>query len=308
MLTSNETSNLYFSSLRWNGIRFCPRCKCTKLYYCNSNKYSCQRCRYKFSEFTGTYLGKLKIKSSLVAHILYLFASEQPAYKIRSCVNCDISTIERTLRLFRQAIYDKSLQYLQQELSLFRQLGIDEGILEIYRKDHDLEYKKDIDGKEYIIFAIHEIDEFVVVFPISYIKNDISNILKNQLKKKKSKVSEIEDKIHNIFKQIEKNEEFNFNPHGSFYKKNDHIAYAMLDIKNEKTIAYNDVFRGKEGIYIGLDGFWSYIEKWLYHYRGLPKDYFHLYLKEIEFRFNNRKKNMFNQISKLLVEPLPTKR
>jgi transposase-like protein len=71
-------------------------------------------------------------------------------------------------------------------------------------------------------------------------------------------------------------------------------------------VAYGDVERGTEGIYIGLEGFWSYVERWLYHYRGVPKQYFHLYLKEIEFRFNNRNKYMFQMLSKLLVEPLPT--
>lgn len=28
----------------------------------------------------------------------------------------------------------------------------------------------------------------------------------------------------------------------------------------------------------GLEGFWSYAKTWLYHYRGVPKQYFHLYL------------------------------
>ena len=31
-----------------------------------------------------------------------------------------------------------------------------------------------------------------------------------------------------------------------------------------------------------------YAKTWMYHYRGVSKQYFHLYLKEIEFRFNNR--------------------
>jgi len=39
---------------------------------------------------------------------------------------------------------------------------------------------------------------------------------------------------------------------------------------------------------------------WLYNHRGIHKQYFHLYLKEIEFRFNNRNKNLFPIISKLL--------
>lgn len=308
MLTSDELSTQYFSSLRWDGKRFCPRCECTKLYYCNSNKYSCERCRYKFGDFTGTYIGEFKKKSNLLTYMLYQFAAEQSAYKIRSFANCNISTIERTFRLFRQAIYDKSLQYLQQELTWFRRLGLDERILDINRKDHAVEYKKNVDGKEYIIFAIHEIDGIVIVFPVSDTKNDIFNILKKQLKKKKSKIPDSENTFPDISEQFEKNDEFNFNHYGSFYKKTHHISYAILDIKKGNTIAYNDIFRGREGFYIGLEGFWSFIEKWLYHYRGLKENYFHLFLKEVEFRFNNKYKNMFNELSKLIVKPILSKR
>ena len=31
----------------------------------------------------------------------------------------------------------------------------------------------------------------------------------------------------------------------------------------------------------GIEGFWSYAKTWLYHYRGINGDYFHLYPKEI---------------------------
>ena len=51
----------------------------------------------------------------------------------------------------------------------------------------------------------------------------------------------------------------------------------------------------------GLEGFWSYAKNWLYQYRGVPRKYFHLYLKEIEFRFNNRKEKLLTEIVKLLV-------
>ncbi len=52
----------------------------------------------------------------------------------------------------------------------------------------------------------------------------------------------------------------------------------------------------------GVEGFWSYAKTWLYHYRGVPRKYFHLYLKEIEFRFNNRNENLFDILAKMLVD------
>ena len=50
----------------------------------------------------------------------------------------------------------------------------------------------------------------------------------------------------------------------------------------------------------GIEGFWSYAKTWLYHYRGVPKQYFHLYLKEIEFRFNHRQEDVFRVLTNII--------
>lgn len=55
----------------------------------------------------------------------------------------------------------------------------------------------------------------------------------------------------------------------------------------------------------GIEGFWSYAKTWLYHYRGVPKLYFNLYLKEIEFRFNHRNEDIFRIHAKMMVESVP---
>ncbi|MGA9840752.1 MAG: transposase, partial [Nitrososphaeraceae archaeon] len=56
----------------------------------------------------------------------------------------------------------------------------------------------------------------------------------------------------------------------------------------------------------GIEGFWSYAKTWLYHYRGVPKQYFYLYLKEIEFRFNHRNEDIFRLLAKIMVRTVPT--
>jgi transposase len=50
----------------------------------------------------------------------------------------------------------------------------------------------------------------------------------------------------------------------------------------------------------GIEGFWSYAKHWLYHYRGVPEKFFHLYLGEISFRFNHRNEDLFPLALKLL--------
>ncbi len=43
----------------------------------------------------------------------------------------------------------------------------------------------------------------------------------------------------------------------------------------------------------GIEGFWSYAKHILYNYRGVSKYHFPMYLKEVEYRFNHRKDNLF---------------
>ena len=54
-------------------------------------------------------------------------------------------------------------------------------------------------------------------------------------------------------------------------------------------------------VYInGLEGFWSYAKERFAKFHGVSKEKFPLYLKEMEFRYNNRHRNIFN----LLIENL----
>jgi hypothetical protein len=50
----------------------------------------------------------------------------------------------------------------------------------------------------------------------------------------------------------------------------------------------------------GIEGFWSYAKNWLYPYRGVPRKFFHLYLGEVCWRFNNRGCDQFPLILALL--------
>lgn len=54
-------------------------------------------------------------------------------------------------------------------------------------------------------------------------------------------------------------------------------------------------------VYInGIEGFWSYAKERLMKYHGVSVRTFPLYLKELEFRYNNRCKDLFEELVKLL--------
>jgi transposase len=51
----------------------------------------------------------------------------------------------------------------------------------------------------------------------------------------------------------------------------------------------------------GIESFWSYAKRRLQKFNGVPARTFYLHLKECEYRFNNRTKNLTRELLKLLV-------
>ncbi len=50
----------------------------------------------------------------------------------------------------------------------------------------------------------------------------------------------------------------------------------------------------------GIESFWSFAKRRLHKFNGVPRSTFYLHLKECEYRFNNRKQNLFRLLIKLL--------
>lgn len=61
----------------------------------------------------------------------------------------------------------------------------------------------------------------------------------------------------------------------------------------------NEFARGTSHIN-GIESFWSMAKRRLQKFNGVPPHTFHLHLKESEWRFNNRSKNLYRELLKLL--------
>ena len=67
---------------------------------------------------------------------------------------------------------------------------------------------------------------------------------------------------------------------------------------------HNELARGKSPIN-GLESFWSYTKRRLSQFNGLSSQTFFLHLKESEFRFNKREKDLYQLfLKKLRQSPL----
>lgn len=93
---------------------------------------------------------------------------------------------------------------------------------------------------------------------------------------------------------------------GSLYYTDDWHAYGSLPVRGAHVVVRKEKGTPKGRDHLnGIEGFWSFAKNWLYQYRGVPQQHFHLYLKEIEFRFNYRNQDLFHSIASLMVKLVP---
>ncbi|HEY6588207.1 MAG TPA: IS1595 family transposase [Nitrososphaeraceae archaeon] len=174
----------YFCHARWKGRRRCIKCNYRTLYYFEKDqRYGCKRCRYKLNDFTGTYIGEFNYSSDIISHLVYLFTLGVPAYIIRSYVPVSLKTIERTFKIFRQAIYDSLLDEIM-NLKLSGKIEIDEALFGGRRRGGKRGWGS-IEHKN-LVFGIYKRNGIVITFPVSDRKHETLIPLIKQYTKKGS--------------------------------------------------------------------------------------------------------------------------
>ena len=81
-------------------------------------------------------------------------------------------------------------------------------------------------------------------------------------------------------------------------------SYNVLDISCFKhfRINHSELFADRKNHINGIENFWNQAKRHLRGFNGVPKDHFHLYLKECEWRFNNPKTDDQLKLLKQLVK------
>lgn len=78
---------------------------------------------------------------------------------------------------------------------------------------------------------------------------------------------------------------------------------GLVDIGYDKHLRVDhskNEFANRHSHINGIEGFWGYAKTRLVKYKGMNKNTFYLHLKECEFRFNNRKDNIYKILLKLV--------
>ena len=91
-------------------------------------------------------------------------------------------------------------------------------------------------------------------------------------------------------------------PEGSTIYSDSFRAYDGLitdGYKHYRSNHQREFARGKRNHINGIESFWSYAKTKLKRYHGINRKHFHLYLKEMEYRFNHRNDDLALEIKGL---------
>lgn len=251
--------------------KFCIRCKTRKIYKIPGLRYRCKRCGYKFSDFTGRWISGLKISPLNWLWIIKLFELELSTRRITKEVGISYPTALRATTIIRQAI----LANQGEEKLLKGEIEADETYFGGRRKGPRGRGAKN----KVPVFGILERNGLVQVQVLPNVNAD--TVLNMTIKKVRRGSIVYTDKFR-------------------IYDSLMFCGYRHLKVDHGKYFT-----RGK--VYInGLEGFWSYAKERLIKFHGVSKEKFPLYLKELEFRYNNRyHKDIFGLLVKNLCSFVP---
>jgi len=249
----------------------CPKCHFRLNWQLSDGRRKCQKCRSVFTPSTAGF----RLSSYQISHLIEYFCLGVPAYRLKYVLPLSRQTVSKFFRFLRQLIYGKAIKELE-ELKLAGSIEMDEALFG--GKKHG-KRGWGAAGKE-MVFGIYQRNGKVITFPVTSRESPALIPLIEQATKP-----------------------------GSLYYTDDWRAYTSLPVRGNHVVIRKEKgkpkAKGKNHLN-GIEGFWSYAKHWLYQYRGVPKQYFHLYLKEIEWRFNHRGENLIPLIKRLIKEQIGT--
>lgn len=102
---TENRARLFFKKACWkNGSIFCIRCRSRKIYRLAGKRYRCKNCKYTFHDFSGRWIGKLRIPFKKWLWIIKFFEVELSARKISQQVGLSYPTVHKAITIIRLAI------------------------------------------------------------------------------------------------------------------------------------------------------------------------------------------------------------
>lgn len=267
IVKTENTARRFLTKLCWkNYRRFCSKCNSYDIYRLAHKSFRCKRCGYTFHDFSGRWINKVQITAKDWLWILKLFELELSARRIADQVRLSYPTVLKAVTVIRMAIISHTRDV---DALLGGEVEMDESYFGGRRKG-----KRGRGAANKVpVFGILERNGIVKV---EVIKDVTAETLLNMTVKTVRRGSIVyTDKFRG-------------------YDSLMFCGYRHMKINHHKIFASGKVYIN------GVEGFWSYAKERLIKFHGISKEKFPLYIKEMEFRYNNRDKNIFNLMAKNL--------
>ena len=238
----------------------CPSCKGQEYYFMSSGRLRCSSCKKDYNPFADTCFSRLRISCVSWLLLIKLFELEVSARKSSIHLGLSYPTTLKGFDILRSAI----LRELSRSDDVLRgEIEADESYFGGKRKG---KRGRGAGGKT-IVFGILERGGKVAV-----------NIIKD--------VS-AETLINETVTKVRR---------GSIVYTDKWKGYDSLMFCGYRHLNIDHGFKFKQGkVCINeVEGFWSFAKERLIKHHGISKNKFMFYIKEMEWRYNNRSKNLFD--------------
>ena len=254
-----------------NHQRYCPRCKCRKLYKLADERYRCSRCAYTFHEFSGRWINQGRLTCRQWLSLIKLFELEVSVRKMSQQMGLSYRAVYKAVRTIRFSI-------LSHAGDAERLLGGEVELDESYFGGKCKGKRGRGAAGKVPVFGILERNGVVQVTVVPDVTAE--TLMGLTVKKVRRGSVVYTDKFKS-------------------YDSLMFCGYRHLKVDHGKYFSSGKVYIN------GLEGFWSWAKERLIKHHGVSKEQFPLYLKELEFRYNNRGSDIFDLVASHLCDLVP---
>jgi len=248
-------------------LTLCPSCGSSDFYFIGRNRLRCKECRRDLWPLRGTRFSLLRIAPSQWLSLIKLFELSVSARKASQDVHLGYKTTLRAYDILRRVIVEELAKV---DDVLKGELEADESYFGGKRKGNR---GRGAAGKT-IVFGILERGGKVSV---SIVRNVSAESLMTETVKRVRR--------------------------GSIVYTDKWKGYDSLMFCGYKHLNIDHRYKFKQGkVYInGIEGFWSFAKERLIKHHGISRQKFLYYIKEMEWRYNNRGKDLFEELVDLMM-------
>jgi len=277
LLRDEDKARDYFLELSWpTGDPFCPRCGHRKVYTLSGERLRCASCKYTFQPFSGRWINNGALSPGEWLRLIVLFVEERSVHQMKEELGLSYNTVYKALTAIRFAILANALDA--------RQLISPATGLDSYLRGNRLTGgPREMRMDTIPVYGILRRDDLVFI-----------------------------DLVPGF--QAETLFHFHMNFHlklirsGNLVYTDRYKEYDALMFCGNDSLPYEVIRRYDEPPHIDAvsDEFWDYAQSRIKKFRGISCQRFPLYMKELEFRFNNRDKPLAEILAAYLCALVPS--